>query len=264
MSADLIIGSGAVVGAAWAARKLLGPTFDAIGDDLASYYKSGVSGILSSAYRKTKDIDDGKVANLRVAHDILQNGAFSTDEFILEYFGGLLVSSRSSDGWKDDATPFVDIVKSLSSSQLKLHYYIYYALEQLALNDHEIRQSSSSGADAVRSKTIYMHYNDINGSIHLNVLTRHGLLETASFMGTTFCYPNNDEKQHLFYMSGNPTIFGAMLYAAAHGMLELWQIYGRQKMEGVENIEAPSVFGLSMEQLVNKAIEHGVTTPHAP
>ena len=106
--------------------------------------------------------------------------------------------------------------------------------------------------------------NDINGSIHLNVLTRHGLLETASFMGTTFCYPNNDVNLHLFYMSGNPTIFGLMLYAAAHGMLDLWQIYGRQKMEGVENIEAPSVFGLSMEQLVNKAIEHGITTPYAP
>lgn len=264
MSADLVITSGAVVGTAWAAKKLLGPTFDAIGGDLASFYKFGISKILASAYRKTKDIDDGMAANLRVAHDILQNGAFSTDEFVLEYFGGLLASSRSSDGWKDDATPFVDVVKSLSSSQLKLHYGIYNALEQLALCDPEIHYSSSSGSDAVKSKTLYMHYNDIHAAIHLNVLSRHGLLGTASFTGTSFHYPNDDKEQILFYMSGSPTIFGVMLYAAAHGMSDLWQIYGRRKMEGMEGIEAPTVFGLSIEDLVNKAIENGVTTPHAP
>ena len=130
MSDDLVITSGVVVGSAWAAKKVLGPTLDAMGDDLASCYKFGVQKILASACRKTKDIDDGKAANLRVAHDILRNGAFSTDELVLEYFGGLLASSRSSDGWRDDATPFVDVVKSLSSSQLRLHYNMYNALEQ--------------------------------------------------------------------------------------------------------------------------------------
>ena len=264
MSTDLAITSGVTVGAVWAAKKLLGPTFDAIGDDLASFYKFGVDKILSSAYRKTKDIHDGKAANLRVAHDILQNGAFSSDEFVLEYFGGLLASSRSSDGWKDDATPFVDVVKSLSSSQLKLHYNIYSALEQLALSDPEISHSSSSGSDAVKSKTLYIHYNDSNAAIHLNVLARHGLVGSASFTGTRFRYPNDDEEQILFYVSGSPTTFGVMLYAAAHGILEWWQLYGRRKMEGVEGIEAPAVFGLSMEELVKKAIGNGITTPHAP
>ena len=264
MGADLMITSGVVVGAAWAAKKVLGPTLDAMGGDLASYYRFGVDRILASAYRKTKDIDDGKVANLRVAHDILQNGAFSTDEFVLEYFGGLLASSRSSDGWKDDVTPFVDVVKSLSSSQLRLHYNIYNALEQLALRDSEIRKSSSSGSDAVKSKTLYMHYNDVDTVIHLNVLARHGLIESGSFTGTSFHYPDDNEEQILFYMSGTPTIFGVMLYAAVHGMLDAWQIYGRRKMEGVEDIEAPAVFGLSMEELVSKAIENGITTPHAP
>ena len=118
MSSDLVIASGAVVGAAWAAKKILGTTFDAMGGDLASFYRAGVDRILASACRKVNDIENGKSANLRVAHDILRNGAFCADEFVLEYFGGLLASSRSSDGWKDDATPFVDIVKSLSSSQL--------------------------------------------------------------------------------------------------------------------------------------------------
>ena len=264
MSADLVITSGVAVGAAWAAKKVLGPTLDAMGGDLASFYKFGVEKILASAYRKTKDIDDGKATNLRVAHDILQNGAFSTDEFVLEYFGGLLASSRSRDGWKDDATPFVDVVKSLSSSQLRLHYNMYNALEQLALRDPEIRQSSSSGSDAVESKTLYLHYNDVNAAIHLNVLARHGLIGSASFTGTSFHYPDDNEKQILFYMSGDPTIFGVMLYAAAHGVLDVWQVYGRRKMEGVEDIEAPAVFGLSMEELVSKAIENGITTPHAP
>ena len=264
MSSDLVIASGAVVGAAWAAKKILGPTFDAMGGDLASFYRVGVDRIFASACRKTNDIEDGKSANLRVAHDILRNGAFCADEFVLEYFGGLLASSRSSDGWKDDATPFVDVVKSLSSSQLRLHYNIYNALEQLALREPEIRQSSSSGSDAIESKTLYMHYNDIDAAIHLHVLVRHGLIESGSFTGTGFHYPDDNEEQILFYMSGTPTIFGVMHYAAAHGMLDGWQSYGRRKMEGVEDMEAPAVYGLSMEELVSKAIENGTTTPHAP
>lgn len=263
MSTDLMVSTGALVGTAWAVKKLLGPTFDEIGGDLASLYRSGVNRILESAYRKTKDIDDGKAANLRVAHEVLKNGAYSTDECVLEYFGGLLASSRSSDGWRDGATPFVDVVKSLSSSQLRLHYKIYNALEQLALGDPEIRRSSSSGSDAVKSKTLYLDYNDIHAAIHLNVLTRHGLLGSSSFTVTSFFYPDDDEKQFLPYISAGPTIFGVMLYAAAHGILDEWQVYGRRKLDGVEGIEAPAVFGLSMEQLVSKAIEHGVTTPRA-
>ena len=83
-------------------------------------------------------------------------------------------------------------------------------------------------------------------------------------MGTGFHYPDDNEEQILFYMSGTPTIYGVMLYAAAHGMLDGWQSYGRRKMEGVEDMEGPAVFGLSMEELVSKAIENGITTPHAP
>ena len=259
-----MITSGVVGGAAWVAKKVLGPTLDAMGGDLASFYKFGADRILASAYRKTEDIEDGKTANLRVAHDIIQNGAFATDEFVLEYFGGLLASSRSSDGWKDDVTPFVDVVKSLSSSQLRLHYNIYNALEQLALHDPEICQSSSSGSDAVNSKKLYMHYNDVDAVIHLHVLARHDLIGSGLFDGTSFHYPNDNEEQIIFYMSGTPTIFGVMLYAAVHGMLDAWQIYGRRKMKGVEGIETPTVFGSSMEELVSKAIENGVTTPHAP
>ena len=263
MSTELVISSGVVVSAAWAAKKLLGPTFDAIGKDLASLYESGTNKILASACRKTKDMEDGKVANLRIAHDILRNGPYSTDDLVLEYFGGLLASSRTSEGWKDDATPFVDVVKSLSSSQLRLHYSLYNALEQSVLLDPEIRRSSSSGSDAVKSKTLYVHYNSVDAAIHLHVLNHHGLIGAGSFTGTGFRYPDDDEEQILFYVSGTPTVFGVMLYAAAHGMLEGWQGYGRCKMEGVEGIHPPVVFGLSIKELVNSAIENGVTTPRA-
>lgn len=261
---DLVIASGVTVGAVWAGKKILGPTLDAIGDDLASCYKFGINRILASAYRKIDNVDDGKAANLRVTHDILRNGAFSTDGFVLEYFGGLLASSRSESGWRDDVTPFADVAKSLSSSQLKLHYNIYFSLEQLALRDPEIRRSSSSGSDAVKSKVLYMYYRDLDAAIHLNVLAHHGLIGSASFSIKKFSYPNDEEEQILVYMSGSPTIFGVMFYAAAHGMLELWQVYGRRKFEQFSGAVPPSVFGLSLDELVKSAIENGITTPHSP
>lgn len=112
--------SGVVVGASWAAKKLLGPTLDAIGQGLASYYEFGANRILASAYRKTKDIDDGKAAICEWRMTFCRMARLRRS-----ILAACLLHQEVAMVGKMTATPFVDVVKSLSSSQLRLHYNIW-------------------------------------------------------------------------------------------------------------------------------------------
>ncbi len=123
--------TGAVESIARVVEKVLGPTLDTIGQDFQKLYAYGRDKLINRAAEKVADLDDGKRANLRVARDILWNGAFSESEVCVEYYAGLLAASRSTDGLDDEAALFVDTVKSLASRQLKLHYEIYRSLERI-------------------------------------------------------------------------------------------------------------------------------------
>lgn len=79
----------------WALRKILGPVFSEIGDDLKRLYMTGRDKLLEASIGKINDIDDGRVANLRVARDVLLSGPFAEGDVCAEYFGGVLASSRS-------------------------------------------------------------------------------------------------------------------------------------------------------------------------
>ena len=122
-----------VIPGADAARRILGPTADLIGEDLAKLYAKGRDHLMRAATRKVADLDDGKRANLRVARDVLWHGAFAESDICSEYYGGLLAASRSADGEDDTAIPFVNAIKSMSSLQIRTHYDIYWSFEKLLL-----------------------------------------------------------------------------------------------------------------------------------
>src|SRR5437870_5762225 len=92
----------------WAVKKVLGPVLQEFGDDIKKLYAKGRDSILNAAYKKITNPDDGKRANLRVAHDVFSNGVFTDDEVCAEYFGGILATSRSDEGKDDAAIQFVD------------------------------------------------------------------------------------------------------------------------------------------------------------
>lgn len=96
--ADPLTTAAAVYPASVAAKKVLGPTLDIIGSDLAGLYEIGRDKILEAAFNKIDNPDDGKFANLRVSRDVFMNGSFSYADISVEYFSGILASSRSEDG----------------------------------------------------------------------------------------------------------------------------------------------------------------------
>ena len=159
----------------WALQKAFGPVLSEIGEDLKKLYAIGRDKILVAGYKKIRNPEDGKQANLRVARDVFWNGAFTADEVCAEYFGGVLAASRSNDGHDDNTIQFVSVIKSLSSSQLRLHYFIYSGLNQI-LSQSNKSVNVAQGSE-IQARKIYF------SQIELGVWRgkhRHGLKRSLS------------------------------------------------------------------------------------
>jgi hypothetical protein len=242
----------------WALQKTLGPVLSEIGEDLKKLYAKGRDNIISKAYKKIADPEDGKSANLRIAHDVLTNGAFTDEEICAEYFGGILASSRTDDGKNDDAIQFVDTIKSLSSKQLHLHYVFYNSLNRLLVqagSPVNVGQSTEINGKEVWFSTVELVQLGLRIDTDFNILHRQGLLSSYQ----TNAHPI-DEKRRLPYAKAGPTTFGVFLYAIAHNRLAEWRSFDSVQFEDFDGISLPSYYAFSVADLLKAA---GITQPES-
>ena len=242
--------TGVVVAGAWVGKKVLGPTLDAIGDDLKKLYAAGRDRIIERAAAKVDDLDDGRRANLRVARDVLWNGAFSESAVCVEYYAGLLAASRSVDGLDDEAAPFVDAVKSLASRQLKLHYGIYRCLERILEEDHANGEKFDVFGIQGHVDVFFVGHDQSKPALDLQVLHRNGLISEFAFDRTTII--RDGREYALPFCRARPTLFGISLYAAAHNQLEWWQAFGLRRFGEFGDIEPPKIYGRTLEELLER------------
>lgn len=221
----------------WALRKVLGPTLEEFGEDLKALYSKGRDNIIAAANRKIGSSEDGKRANLRIARDILWNGAFTDDEMCAEYFGGVLAASRSSDGTDDDAIQFVDVIKSMSSNQLRLHYIIYNTLNENFVSTR--RKINVAQGKEIQNCELWFSTVEMEEHLDLrldkdpNVLHRMGLL----WQYKTDHYTKNNRSMPYFMVS--PTVFGVLLYTAVHNKLEEWRAFNSVDFGTLDGLRTP-------------------------
>jgi hypothetical protein len=235
----------------WALKKTLGPILSEIGDDLKKLYASGRDKIINKAYKKIENPEDGKSANLRVAHDVLTNGAFTDDEICAEYFGGILASSRTEDGKNDDAIQLLSTIKSLSSKQLHLHYVIFNSLNKLLISKKQninVAQSTEIGSKKLWFATKELESIGIKHDTDLNILHRQGLIEAYE---TNF--HKLGEHQVLPFAKITPTTYGILLYAVAHNKLGSWRRYPVELFPDFENVKLPRLYAFTIEELLTVA-----------
>lgn len=113
-------------------EKLLGPTFEYLGVGLKNTIekfnvgaKENINKIFKKAIDKKKEkIDETGKVSPRIIKDIVLDGSFCDTNVLQEYYSGILAASRTING--DDSDVFyLNIIKGLSTEQLKLHYVIY-------------------------------------------------------------------------------------------------------------------------------------------
>lgn len=113
-------------------EKLLGPTFEYYGQGLKNLTESfnikakeNLKKIFGRAIvKKGHELEKNGIINPRIIKEIVLDGAFCDTNIISEYYSGILASSRTEDG-NDEGIHYINILKGLSSKQLKLHYAIY-------------------------------------------------------------------------------------------------------------------------------------------
>ncbi len=235
----------------WALQKVLGPTLTEIGTDLQRLYAKGRDRIIAKAYRKIPNPEDGKQANLRVTRDALWSGAFADDEVCAEYFGGVLASSRSQDGKDDAAIQFVDVIKSLSSKQLRLHYIIYNALNKLLVRSSK-RVNVAQGTE-IEAQQVWFSAIELLAELQLSIDTDLNVLHRQGLLHRYRTDVHNEAQRVIPYASANPTTFGVLLYSAAHARLPEWRAFDREDFGDFSDIRMPAVYASTLAELADKA-----------
>lgn len=126
---------GSAIGGAKIAEKILGPTSEYIGEQLREWTEKRVNNtakIFKNAQEKLGDKmkEEGTVSP-KVLKGILEDGGWCEEELQVEYFGGVLASSRSGSSRDDRGAYFVSLVTKLSTYQLRTHYCFYSILKRL-------------------------------------------------------------------------------------------------------------------------------------
>jgi hypothetical protein len=114
--------------------KLLGPATGEVAEGLrrwTAYRVGNVERVVNNASAKIQDPDEPGQVPPRVAMRIFEEGSYSDDEFVVEYLGGVLASSRTPLGRDDRGNTFAALVSRMSTYELRTHYVCYTIMRQL-------------------------------------------------------------------------------------------------------------------------------------
>lgn len=121
-------------GGAAVIKKILGPSADYIGGQLKEWTmkrSENLSKIFKNAEQKIgeKIHEEGKVPS-KILKSILDEGSWSEDELQIEYFGGVLASSRVKTLRDDRGICFTSLISRLTAYQLRTHFIFYQMVKQ--------------------------------------------------------------------------------------------------------------------------------------
>lgn len=121
--------------------KILGPTAEYLGNELQEFTRkriSNVGQIFSNAEKKLGDkVNETGSIPPKVLKTIINEGSYSEDSIALEYFGGVLASSRTEFSSDDRGARIAKALDNLSCYQLKCHYLLYSSISQTFKNKNQ-------------------------------------------------------------------------------------------------------------------------------
>lgn len=115
--------------------KILGPTADYLGGELREFTQrrmENVGRIFSNAEKKLggKLNSPGQVPP-KVLKTVINEGSYADDAVAVEYFGGVLASSRTEVSRDDRGARIAKMIDNMSAYQMRTHYLIYSTIAQM-------------------------------------------------------------------------------------------------------------------------------------
>ena len=167
--ADIGATGGALIAAGWAGRKLIGPLFDEIAEGWRADYSTrrlknvNAIGRVAQAKLANRLAETGSVPP-RVANRILEEGSWSDEPVMAEYYGGILAAARTPDGRDDRGANWAAIISGLSSFDLYVHYLTYEAVRRLSLGV----KINLGDIDVLRQCRLYVPGNELANVLGIN------------------------------------------------------------------------------------------------
>ncbi len=120
------------------ASKILGPTCSYMGEgfkELAQDCTENIKKIFLSADKKLSlDMADKGSVPPSVLKGVLSEGSFCDDPIGIEYFGGVLASSKTEDSIDNRGASINALISRLSNYQLRAHYIFYCCFKHVYKN----------------------------------------------------------------------------------------------------------------------------------
>jgi hypothetical protein len=222
--------------------RILGPSADALGEAWGRWTEArlrNVGQVVDAAERKLgSQIDEDGQVPLRVAAAILEAGSYCDDRVMGEYLGGALASARTKVGRDDRGARWLQVITSMSSYDIRLHYVLYAAQRKAHLR----RGARTRWADASEyrdiSSTMFVGWDELKAAMdfaatehgwHLVTdagfaLSRSGFLEHFKTAGRDFF--EDVYKREMPFPTGvmvfRPSPVGVQLFMWAHGLGDAW------------------------------------------
>lgn len=116
-------------------QKLLGPTADYLGGGLKDFTQKRIDNVGKIFKRADEKLGDRRdqpgTIPPKILKTIINDASFNDDALAVEYFGGVLASSRTQLGRDDRGARMAKLVDSLSTYQLRAHFLIYASIRNL-------------------------------------------------------------------------------------------------------------------------------------
>jgi hypothetical protein len=205
--------------------RALGPSADVIGD----YWAGRVSDWVERNRRKlaertiAKAGDKPGAVNPRVAVRVLQDASLTDNEVFVEYFSGVLASSRTLDGRDDSGISWSALLSTMSSVQIRAHFLLYREWAELL---HDYSPLDLTRIFARRSVSLWVEHGEFATALNivpessllqhaLTGLARNSLIDEHDWGARTESHLVNSPYDEV--VRAVPSIAGFELYAWAQG-----------------------------------------------
>jgi len=218
--------------------RVLGPTADYLGEglkNLNSKIANNIQNICSRAKEKLgPEIENTNSVPPRVAKEIFENGGMCEDDLLVEYYSGLLASSRTSSNRDDRVLSLLSLLRTMSTYQIRTHYILYNILRSVFLDcEFNIQIVSEAQKLAIFVPIeVYNNAMEFSDSENVNIILPHSLnaLALNNLIAPNF-YWFGDQNFLLKNFPDNqairgpglivaPSPIGAELYLAVQGKRE--------------------------------------------
>lgn len=215
--------------------KLLGPTAEYLGVNIKDFVQKRaetLNKIFAKAISKSKNLEEEGAVPPKVLRDILNEATFNEDAISIEYFGGVLASSKTGISRDDRASTITAALARLSTYEIRAHYVIYSCIREI-FSGSSVNIYEATGRSDLKVYmpfevfTVSMDFSEQELSEATNFIN-HCMFGLArdSLIDDSFSYGSPEHMKaagvedpgRVGGILVGPSVLGAEMFLRAHGM----------------------------------------------